>query len=78
MRQLVRGETTVDCQKKVDRLVNRGWKDITGIKLDDSQAAYGAIEWVCVVEMVDKDELELQKKKSRWNRGHAWQGRDVY
>ena len=76
MRQLVRGETTVECQKKVDRMKTRGWEAITPVKLDDSQAAYGTIEWVCVVEMKDKNELELQKKKSRWNRGHAWQGRD--
>lgn len=76
MRQLVRGETTVECQNKVDRMKSRGWTAITPIKLDDSQAAYGKIDWVCVIEMVDKNELELQKKKTRWNRGHAWQGSD--
>lgn len=76
MRQLVRGETTVECQKKVDRMISRGWTAVTGIKLDDSQSAYGTIEWVCVVEQ--KDNKELMAKKSRWNRGHAWQGSDTY
>lgn len=78
MRQLVRGETTVECQKKVDRMKSRGWTAITPVKLDDSEAAFGRIEWVCVVEMKDEKELERMKKKSRWNRGHAWQVRDLY
>jgi hypothetical protein len=54
VRQLVRGGTIKETEKKVAEAKRRGWKPITDIKMDDSQATYNIVSYVCVMELKEK------------------------
>lgn len=66
LRTLVRGSTSSECKDKVKRMKGRGWTDISGIKVDDSDL-FGRIEYVCVMERTDDE--KITNKKNTWNRG---------
>ena len=61
MRELAKGDTIKTCQQNVDRMKVRGWNQLTEIKLDDSEMAYGNIRYVAVMEHPG------ERKKKRWN-----------
>jgi hypothetical protein len=59
MREVVRGDTTTELDRKVQQRERRGWKRISENKLDDSGFK---IDWACVMEF----ENELPGKKRKW------------
>lgn len=69
MRIVVRENSIVGCAKLVSRKVKEGWEPITKIKIDDSMAAYGDIQYVCVMEQTDTPEMIAKRKKQRFNYG---------
>jgi hypothetical protein len=66
-RKLLRGGTIKEVERKLETYKRTGWKDISGIKLDDSEIAFNKISYVCVVEMQDKDH-NPRNKKSVWGK----------
>jgi hypothetical protein len=67
VRMMVRENTITSCAKAVSRKVKEGWAPITKIKIDDSMAAYGEIQYVCVMEQPDTPEMLAKRKKGRFN-----------
>lgn len=55
MRELVRGDSVREVQKKVDRMKTRGWKQISDIKQDPSFAGYNVIEFVAAMETEERE-----------------------
>ena len=67
MRILVRENSIVGCAKQVSKKVKEGWTPITKIRIDDSMAAYGDIQYVCLMEQPDTPEMLAKRKKGRFN-----------
>jgi hypothetical protein len=67
VRIVVRDNSINGCAKQVSRKNREGWEPITKIKIDDSMAAYGEIQYVCVMEMPDKPGMVAKRKKDRFN-----------
>ncbi len=55
MRELVRAKSEEELKQKINRMVGRGWKQISDIKIDDSMLeTFNEFDYVAVMENEEK------------------------